>query len=211
MTEHDAEVSPHPRPPRGRSLKLVVWLLLVPLLILGGGLFMRRLIYPRQAMLAPDVVAKQPIVPGKALGPVALGMTREQVTAALGKPDSVKGPRSWQYRDPDIAVAFGKDDPPTVGAIFAGGSPQLTNVPYRTAEGLGIGSGIADVKAAWGPPEKESAETLTYLARGITLMHKDGKVTWLCVRTFRAQPGIQSTTTLAEPERESPGSVNPGE
>ena len=192
---------------------IVLVLLVIPLAIIGGGLFMRRLVYPRRAMLAPDVVAKQPIVPGKAVGPVALGMTQEQVTAALGKPDLLQGPRSWQYRNPDIAVAFGKDVPPTVGAIFAGGAPQLINVPYRTAEGFGIGSGVAEVKQAWGRPEKETAETLTYLARGITLMHKDGKVSWLCVRTFRAHPGIQSTTTTADPEPEpqSPRSLNPGE
>ena len=193
-----ADFSATPLPRRGAP-RILAGLVVAALVVIGGGLLMRRLVYPRRAMLTPDVVARQPIVPGRSVGPLALGMTKEQVTAALGKPDSVQGPRNWQYRNPDMAVGFGKDDPPRVGAIFAGGGPQLTNVPYRTAEGIGIGSPVSDVKAAWGQPERESAESITYLARGITLMHKDGKVTWLCVRTFRAHPGIQSTTTPADP------------
>jgi hypothetical protein len=188
-------LEPTAAPPSRRRLPPgVLVVLAAPLVIVGGGLLVRRLVYPRRAMLAPDVVAKQPIVPGRALGPVALGMTGEQVTAAIGKPDSIHGPRNWQYRHPDIAVSFGKDIPPTVGAIFAGGAPQLTDVPYRTAEGFGIGSPVSDVKAAWGPAEKESGESTRYLSRGITLMHKDGKVVWLCVRTFRTDPDVQSTT-----------------
>jgi hypothetical protein len=113
-------------------------------------------------------------------------MTEAQVIAALGKPDTTHSVRAWQYRDPDVAVGFSGSTPRTVTAIFAGGGPPLVNVPYRTAEGLGLGSTRDDVIKAWGKPENETAETLTYLSRGIVLMHRDGVITWLAVRGFSA-------------------------
>jgi hypothetical protein len=156
--------------------------------------FVRQRVSARRARLDPQVVTRQPILPGRSLGPVSLGMTEAQVVAALGKPDATPSPRAWQYRDPDMAVNFTGSTPRTVAAIFAGGGPPLVNVPYRTPEGLGLGSTRDDVVKAWGNPDTETAETLTYLARGIVLMHRNGVVTWLAVRGF-------STTRPATAER----------
>jgi hypothetical protein len=172
-------------------------LLVVFAIVIAGGFILRRVLHPRRAMLAPEVVARQPIVPGVALGPVKLGMTQEQVTAALGKPDSIAGARNWQYRDPDLAVGWSKANPPTVIMIFGGGWPNLTNVPYRTAEGIGIASPVTDVTAAWGPAERESPETLGYPSRGVTVMHKEGKVVWLAVRAAAAMGASAGTTRPA--------------
>ena len=168
--------------------RTLVALLIVLAVLLGGGVLLRRTLKPRRAMLAPDVTARHPIVPGMALGPVKLGMTQEQVTAVLGKADSLAGARNWQYRDPDLAILWDKSNPPTAVMIFGGGWPNLTNLPYRTSEGIGLGSSVADVTAAWGPAERESGETFGYPSRGITVMHKDGRIVWVAVRAPVARP-----------------------
>ena len=175
---------------RPTRIGLVVLIFMVVAIFATLTLFIRQRLAAHRARLAPQVVAAQPIVPGQSLGPISLGMTEEQVTAALGQPDTTPTPQSWQYRDPDIAINFSKTTPRTVAAIFAGGGPPLTNVPYRTPEGLGLGSTRDAVIKAWGAPDTETAETLTYRSRGIVLMHKDGTITWLAIRTF---PTTQST------------------
>ncbi len=180
---------------RPSRLRLAVLVVVVVAAIAATAFFIRQRVRARRALIDPQVVARQPIVPGQSLGPISLGMTEEQVVAALGKPDSTPTPRAWQYRDPDVAVNFSASNPRTVAAVFAGGAPPLVNVPYRTAEGLGVGSTRDDVVKAWGRPENETAETLTYLSRGIVLMHKNGTVTWLAVRRFSAtRPAAHSVT-----------------
>lgn len=173
---------------------ITILLFLIALAAVGlFTLFLRQRMATHRARLAPHVVAAQPILPGQSLGPISLGMTEAQVTAALGQPDTVQSPQVWQYRDPDIAINFSKTTPRTVAAIFAGGAPPLTNVPYRTSEGLGLGSTRDEFIKAWGAPDTETPETLTYRSRGIVLMHKNGTITWLAIRTFSAtQPATQA-------------------
>jgi hypothetical protein len=111
--------------PRTAQVVLVSLALIATLAL---AFFIRHRLNLRRALIDPAVAAKQPILPGQSLGPISLGMTEDQVAAALGKPDSKPTPQSWQYRDPDIAVQFSKTSR-TVAAIFAGGA-GLPNVPY---------------------------------------------------------------------------------
>ena len=180
---------------RPNRVRLAALLVVGIATVAAAALFIRQRVRAGRARLDPQVVIRQPILPGRSLGPISLGMTEAQVVAALGKPQATRSPRAWQYRDPDIAVNFSGSTPRTVVAIFAGGGPPLVNVPYRTPEGLGVGSTRDEVIMAWGNPENETAETLTYLSRGIVLMHRNGVISWLAVR------GVPTTQPAASPLR----------
>ena len=165
----------------GRRGRVVVLLLVLAGAVVGGALLVRQMSERRAARVAslPSLM-----VPGDTVGPVRLGMTRQQVTAALGEPYSIEaGGRTWQYRDPGIAILWGRDEPPTVGAVLAGGHEKLSNVPFRTAEGIGLGSTADELRAAWGQPDAgSSGETMNYGSRGMQFMLRDGRVVWFAVR-----------------------------
>src|SRR5207253_1359107 len=80
----------------------------------------------------------------------------------------------------------------TVRCVLAGGPEQrVQRFGGRTKEGIGMGSTLAEVTAAWGAPQRlrefAAADAgaiveAAYPSRGITLMLKDGRVNWLAVR-----------------------------
>jgi hypothetical protein len=138
---------------------------------------------------APAIAINQEhIVPGRQIGPVSLGMTQDEVKAALGAPDVTLN-KMWEWKDPQMSVGFGPDA--QVVVILAGGvgvTPK--RVPFRTIEGIAIGATAELVIAAWGEPDSDQTEKgpqgvsrrVNYASRGIQMLFYDGKLTWLSVR-----------------------------
>jgi len=98
---------------------------------------------------APDVKAKPPVLiaPNAGVDAVQKGMNKQQVEAALGKPEKIKG-KWWYYLDRGMIVAFGDN-----GVMF---NIKCIN-PFAgvTKEGIGIGSTRAELLAAYGNPSEE--------------------------------------------------------
>lgn len=108
----------------------------------------------------PTPVAETPVTPAPAAdaltsqgwGPLKIGMTRDEVVAALGpdaNPDAVGGP------DPEACDEFRPANAPE-GILVMIESGKLTRVslielsPLKTDKGLGIGDTAATVKTAYG-------------------------------------------------------------
>lgn len=107
------------------------------------------------------------IVPGRAVGPVSLGMRLEQLVPHLGPPVGPVRPRegariAWPARGLTVRL----DREGRVDAVFVD-SPE-----YRTAQGVGVGSSKDEVLAAFGPPshgqEDRNTLILAYPSLGIS-------------------------------------------
>jgi hypothetical protein len=127
---------------------------LIALTVLGNG----------QALVVPDArTASWIIKPGESVGPIRLGMSREEVKEAVGEPESRKS-LVWNYSSDGFTVTFSPEG--TVKAVFGGiGSPSVDSdsVPEyafrfkaRTPEGIGIGSTLEEVLAGLGTPSWET-------------------------------------------------------
>lgn len=98
---------------------------------------------------APEAKAQPPVLikPGAGVDAVQKGMNKEQVEAALGKPEKINS-KWWFYLNQGMVVAFGDN-----GVLF--------NIkcfgPFAgvTKEGIGIGSTRAELIAAFGNPSDE--------------------------------------------------------
>lgn len=98
---------------------------------------------------APEVQARPPVViaPNAGVDAVQKGMNKEQVEAALGKPEKINS-KWWFYMDRGMVVAFGDN-----GVLF--------NIkcfgPFAgvTKEGVGVGATRAELIAAFGNPSQE--------------------------------------------------------
>ncbi len=115
-----------------------------------------------QALVVPDArTASWVIKPGEGVGPIRLGMSREEVKAAVGEPKTTE--LAWDYPSDAFSVAFSSDG--TVISVFAGigsPSPDSDSVPEyafrfkaRTPEGVGIGSTLEEVLAGLGTPSTD--------------------------------------------------------
>ena len=131
------------------------------------------------------------VVPGRAVGPIQIGMSQEQVRAAVG-PAERTSLGGWEYLSGGYAILFAKDRR-TVDAIAGGdvGYPHGALVKAfvaRTREGIGMGSARAEVVKALGEPEADrtplGAEVLSY--QGLELVLVDGAVVHLTVRRPRS-------------------------
>ncbi len=131
------------------------------------------------------------VVPGRAVGPIQIGMSQEQVRAAVGHAErtSLGG---WEYLSGGYAILFAQDLR-TVDAISGGdvGYPHgglVKAFVARTREGIGMGSVRAEVVRALGEPEADrrplGAEVLSY--PGLELVLVAGAVAHLTVRGPRS-------------------------
>jgi hypothetical protein len=159
----------------------VAWLLGMPiqLVAVAGG---------RRSAMDPSWV----VVPGKAVGPIQLGMSQEEVRAVVGEAErqSLGG---WEYLSGGYAVLLDRDRH-TVNAIVGGdvGYPHGALVKAfvaRTREGIGMGSTRVEVVKALGVPEADrrppGGEVLSY--PGLELVLVDGAVAHLAVRRVAKQ------------------------
>ncbi len=128
------------------------------------------------------------------------GMTRQQVVAALGKPeDEDKYGVGLLYPSKGFSVSLARGGG-AVGfccftrAVYAPSyRRKINDFAGTTPEGIGMGSGEAQIKAAYGKPDKREANgdqvSLTYGKLGLHfLLLKDNTVQL----TLRAPAGRKS-------------------
>lgn len=128
------------------------------------------------------------VVPGKAVGPLQIGMSQEEVRAAVGEAERTSL-GAWEYLSGGYAVFFDTDRH-TVDAIAGGdtGYPRGALVKAfvaRTREGIGMGSTRAEVVKALGEPDNDrrlgnGTQELSY--QGLELVLVEGSVVHVTVR-----------------------------
>ena len=123
------------------------------------------------------------ITPGVSGGKVKVGMTEDDVTAALGQPERKQGEVLIYDNRFGLSVVCSRQK--IVGAVFCGdasGRPNSALIKAftaRTKEGIGMGSSKADIVKAYGktsdstplPPGKQNLpgrETMVYKKLGLT-------------------------------------------
>ena len=179
--------------PRGNRRTLFRLLALTTLLLITG-LALRSYVRDQRSPASPRNDATLPVLPGQALGPLRLNMTQDELQKIMGRPDMTLA-NTWSYNDPDLAVTWSKSTPPTATALFAGGTPR-TAVPVRTPDGVGLGSTSSAILASLGPPDRQNATSIIYLAKGIHFMLADDRVTWFCVRPPTTRPATTQATEI---------------
>jgi hypothetical protein len=113
------------------------------------------------------------VEPNAGVGKVQKGMNRDQVEAAIGKPERINGLFSF-YSRRGMFVGFGND-----GVMF---NIKCTR-PFAgvTKEGIGIGSTRAELLAAYGNPSEEKhfkdGDNLWFAPIGISFDVENDKVT----------------------------------
>jgi hypothetical protein len=128
------------------------------------------------------------IEPGVSIGPLRSGMTMPQVIAEFGEPDQKE--EVFVYSNLGLSVLPAKGG--LVGSVLCGssrkGGPVTKSFAGRTKEGIGIGSGRAEVITAYGEPTTTKSlgggpgsELLRYKPLGIDFQIGDGKVTLIAV------------------------------
>src|SRR5665213_1049812 len=98
---------------------------------------------------APEVKAKPPVLiePNAGVDKVQKGMDKQQVEAAIGKPEKIDD--KWRiYQNRGMIVAFGDN-----GVMF--NIKCASPFAGVTKEGIGIGSTRAELLAAYGNPSAE--------------------------------------------------------
>ncbi|HLX09430.1 MAG TPA: hypothetical protein VKY89_16375 [Thermoanaerobaculia bacterium] len=153
----------------------VAWLLGAPIQLVEAA-------DGRRSAMNPSWV----VVPGKAVGPIQIGMSQEEVRAAVGEAERTSH-GGWEYSSGGYAVLLDQDRH-TVNAIVGGdvGYPHGALVKAfvaRTREGIGMGSTRVEVVKALGVPDADrkppGGEVLSY--PGLELVLVDGAVAHLTV------------------------------
>ncbi len=128
------------------------------------------------------------IDPGKGVGPIRIGMARQEVEAIWGAPnEDEKGGYAWYY-DHGVRLSY------SLGSeVLSIGCISWTSSPYKafsgtTTEGIGIGSTVDEVIAAFGepgdkevarapdaPPRSPSNVTLIYPELGLRLNYRQAQ------------------------------------
>jgi hypothetical protein len=100
------------------------------------------------------------IQPGRSVGKVETGMSRNQVIEAIGEPDApsaASGP--LHYRKAGFAVICSKKD--HLVTVIMCGDPESNDSPLaqaftgKTPQGIGMGSSRAEIVKAYGLPDSE--------------------------------------------------------
>lgn len=136
------------------------------------------------------------IVPGKRVGPVSLGMKRDQVLASLGLPVD-----TYVYPGGSVGLLYERHTNADgsyhdgLEIQVSGRSSQVEyiqiasfNSGYATAEGLAVGMQERKVRELMGPPEKvvlKTAHTFdTFCYQGLRVYFSEGEVVRIAVNPW---------------------------
>lgn len=135
-------------------------------------------------------------------GPARFGDSREEVVAALGGPaDAVREPAPGRgivlwYLAEGVALHISQATGLALVECFehTSATAELRTCISRTADGIGIGSTLDEVTAAWGTPSlvQGTAEepALKYADRRCTLRLRDDRVVWLMLAAPRQPKAV---------------------
>ncbi|MEE8522939.1 MAG: hypothetical protein V3T72_03325, partial [Thermoanaerobaculia bacterium] len=134
------------------------------------------------------------ILPGEAVGPIRLGITKQELESRVGIPERTSL-GAWEYLSDGYAVLMDASSS-TVSAVLAGGGTEQVRLDERfhgrTAAGLGMGSTKPEILDALGEPSVERAQDdslhLEYRRLGVEFMLVEERVRWLAVRTAIEDP-----------------------
>ena len=117
------------------------------------------------------------IQPGMGVGKVKFGMTVDELTSALGKPDIDATGISYVYADLGIEVVIRDDKVHSVYCVHhIPNASEVKTCEYQTEKGIGIGSTESDIIAAYGEPTKRSKGALMYKELGLRFELENGQV-----------------------------------
>jgi RNA polymerase sigma factor (sigma-70 family) len=127
------------------------------------------------------------ITPGVSVGKVKVGMTEDDVIAALGQPERKQGEVLIYDKRFGFSVVCSRQK--IVGAVFCGGPVDFKG---RTKEGIGIDSSRADLVKAFGQPTSAEPwaggqEQWEYKQFGLTFTLQNGKVFHIIVNLRKQQ------------------------
>ena len=129
--------------------------------------------------------AKLTIVPTVGIGEVKFGMSREQIVAVLGEPESTIGEMYLGYPSKGLQLVLVGREPDKLGMIIANpmGALSLTRneFPGQTDKGIGMGSTFQEVRDAYGEPDpplpgERIVDCARYDQPEIMFVFVDGKV-----------------------------------
>lgn len=126
----------------------------------------------------PLLAAGTEIVPGERVGSFRLGMSSGELKRQLGPPSRTRPndvSQVWTYTRLGLEFDVGRDGVDSIRVL----SPR-----YATVEGIKVGTGLAEVKAALGPPDYRDDSLWAYCRDDrveLMLGVRDGKVSWLDV------------------------------
>lgn len=113
------------------------------------------------------------IVPLQGLGPVAFGMSENEVIALLGQPDRTEGGIGLFYlKSRGVSLLLhprrGVSEISCWSKKYPGpGTPEMTTFTGKTKEGIGMGASREQVVAAYGEPDRtDSKDPLEILYYG---------------------------------------------
>lgn len=133
---------------------------------------------------------KTVINPGKAMGELKFGMSRDETEKILGKPQRTMG-GAFEYLNQGMAVLFDKNS--QVVALMFGDmnkpdSPLVKKCHYRTDKGIGMGSSLDDIRKAYGEPASVqnmgNLKRVKYPSLGVTFSLQDGKIIHMQFRSL---------------------------
>jgi len=121
------------------------------------------------------------IEPGVGVGQVRIGMTVEEMKESLDKPDIDATGISYAYADHGFEVIFRDGQVHSINCVHhINNAPAIKPCPYKTAEGIGIGSTESKVLAAYGEPDKRTRVGWAYKS-GVRFEFTDGEVSLMGV------------------------------
>jgi hypothetical protein len=127
-----------------------------------------------------EEAAKLTIVPGVGVGKVKFGMSRDEIVAVLGEPDSTLHGAYLNYASLGLQVILVGREPDKLGMIIANpddaGSLNRHDFRGKTAEGIGIGSSQPDLAEAYGMPPSFRDRVATYEKLGISFSFTNEKI-----------------------------------
>jgi hypothetical protein len=117
------------------------------------------------------------IVPGKRIGPVALGMSDADLFKMLGPPSFGNPPTAnspgmykWEYGNSYFSAEVDDGHQLIQLSLFDG--------TFHTSEGTGYGSTLQDLERVYGPPSKMTTYSFPPAQGAATSVSFDGKITF---------------------------------
>jgi hypothetical protein len=175
--------------PALRAVPLVLTVCLASCALLGGGsqTDANSVARKKPSSATKGVVKDDLIVPGKRIGPVAVGMSVSQLYDVMGAPtQSEKGRGTERCVFEDLEVVMDDADQSVI-------SVATQSADYATADDIKVGLADLGVRAKLAKLSgrlliKEEGDTITYFTAGMMILVSGGHVKSIAVRSVSSVP-----------------------